>query len=145
MLTSYTDGACRGGNPGFCSAAWVLYEVYKEVASGAKYLGPERHTNNYAEYQALLMLLRELHKHGVRGVHIFTDSELVLNQTLGNWTINKEELRGYAAEAYGMLVQGCHILRHVDGHSGVQGNERADELCNQVLDEHKDEYEKALA
>ena len=118
--------------------------MYKELASGAKYLGPERHSNNYAEYKGLLELLQELYNRNWRNVFIYTDSELVLNQTLGNWKINQPDLKVLAASCYGLLVQGCHVLKHCDGHSGVLGNERADQLCNQVLDEHKEDYEKQI-
>lgn len=143
-VTAYTDGACRGGNPGFTSCAWVMYdsaEPGQEVAE-AKYLGPDRHTNNYAEYQGLIMLLEFLYKAKLRNVFIYSDSELVVNQTLGHWDINKDDLKKYAAKCYGLLVQGCHVLQHVKGHDGSVGNERADELCNLMLEAHKGDYEK---
>lgn len=142
MKTAYTDGACRGGNPGFTSCAWVLYSNSAEESyeQGSKYLGPERHTNNYAEYQGLILLLEHLYNHNVRNVVIYSDSELVINQTLGNWEINKDDLRAYAAKCYGLIVQGCHILKHIKGHAGNKGNERVDAICNAVLDIHKEEY-----
>ncbi len=143
MREAFTDGACRGGNPGFTSCAWVLYEGDAEVACDSKYLGPARHSNNYAEYQALIMLLTHLYRSSIRNVLIHSDAALVVNQTLGKWEINQPELRGYAARCYGLLTHGCHVLKHIKGHSGIQGNERADQLCNQVLDEHMEEFSVA--
>ena len=142
MITAYTDGACRGGNPGFTSCAWVMYVNGKEDSHGARYLGPERHTNNYAEYQGLITLLEIFYANSIRNVVIHCESELVVNQTLGNWQINQDDLRGFAAKCYGLLTQGCHVLKHIKGHDGNKGNERADELCNAALDIHKEEYEK---
>lgn len=143
LKKAYTDGACRGGNPGFTSCAWVLYEGEKEIAFGTKYLGPVRQTNNYAEYQGIITLLEYLYTAGIRNVIIHCDSQLVVNQTLGNWAINQDELRGYAAQAYGLLTQGCHVLKHIKGHSGDLGNERADQLCNITLDQNTETYAKS--
>jgi ribonuclease HI len=142
LKKAYTDGACRGGNPGFTSCAWVIYTGEDKEVVGGKYLGPERRTNNYAEYQGLISLLEYLYVESIRNVIIHCDSELVVNQTLGNWAINQDDLRGFAAKAYGLLTQGCHVLKHIKGHNGDKGNERADQICNTILDQHKDEYEK---
>lgn len=140
MITAYTDGACRISNPGLCSAAWVLYKDGVEMGTDAKYLGPEFHTNNYAEYQGLILLLEFLYKQHTHNVIIHSDSELVVNQTLGKWEINQPDLKVLATKCYGLLVQGCHVLKHIKGHAGHKGNERADELCNAILDIHMEEY-----
>ena len=142
MLTAYTDGACRVSNPGITSCSFVLYNGSVVDHEESKYLGPELHSNNFAEYQGLILLLEWLYKNSIRNVVIHCDSKLVVNQTLGNWVINQDDLCGFAAKCYGLLTQGCHVLKHCDGHSGVVGNERADQLCNIALDEHKEEYEK---
>ena len=141
-LTAYTDGACRISNPGLCSCAWVLYKDGVNVAEGVRYLGHQFHTNNDAEYQGLSTLLEYLYLHSIRNVIIHCDSQLVVNQTLGRWDINQPDLKVLATKCYGLMVQGCHMLKHCDGHSGIMGNERADTLCNEVLDIHKEEYEK---
>ncbi len=142
MKTAYTDGACRGGNPGFTSCAWVMYDsaLPDQEFSGSKYLGPERHTNNFAEYMGLVLLLEYLYRNNIRNVVIYSDSALVVNQVNQEWQINDVEHRKMAAMCYGLLVQGCHVLKHCDGHSGVKGNERADELCNAMLDIHTEEF-----
>ena len=139
-LTAYTDGACRISNPGLCSCAWVLYWPNADVKEQGYYLGPELHTNNYAEYQGLLHLLEYLYVQSIRNVIIHCDSQLVVNQTLGNWDINQPDLKVLATKCYGLLVQGCHVLKHIKGHDGNIGNERADALCNAMLDIHMEEY-----
>ena len=141
-LLAYTDGACRIANPGLCSCAFVLYGLPGGEYSQAKYLGPEFHTNNYAEYQGLILLLEYLYTHSIRNVIIHSDSELVVNQVNQRWQINHEGLRKAAAKAYGLLVQGSHVLKHVKGHDVTNGNIRADQICNEILDKHKEDYEK---
>jgi ribonuclease HI len=64
----------------------------------------------------------------------FCDSKLVVEQVNQKWQVNSDELRPLMSKAYGLLVQGCHVLKHCKGHSGIQGNEKADELCNKELD-----------
>ncbi len=145
MITAYTDGACRISNPGLCSCAWVLSKDGVNIAEGCRYLGHAFHTNNFAEYMGLVTLLEHLYTQEIRGVTIYSDSALVVNQVNQEWAINDADLRKMAAKAYGLLVLGKHTLVHVKGHSGVAGNERADELCNAVLDDKKDEYENYVA
>lgn len=142
LRTAYTDGACRGGNPGFTSCAWVIYTGEDEGTFDGRYLGPERHTNNFAEYMGLLDLLEYLYTHSIRNVIIHSDSELVVNQVNQRWQINHEDLRKAAAKAYGLLVQGSHVLKHVKGHDVTKGNIRADQICNEILDKHKEDYAK---
>jgi ribonuclease HI len=138
---AYCDGACRVSNPGICSCAFVIYKDEVEVHTEGKYIGPELRSNNFAEYQGLILLLEYLYLHNIRNVIIHTDSELVVNQTFGKWSILQPDLKVLAAKCYGLLVRGCHVLKHVKGHDGNKGNERADELCNAMLDIHKEEYE----
>jgi ribonuclease HI len=140
MRTAYTDGACRISNPGLCSCAWVLYEDGVEITRDSRYLGHQFQTNNYAEYQGLLLLLEYLYHRGLRNVVIHCDSKVVVNQVLGTWDVKQPDLEPFASKAYGLLSQGCHVLKHIKGHSGNVGNDRADQLCNERLDEHIKEY-----
>lgn len=145
MHKAYCDGACRVSNPGICSCAFVIYKDEVEVHTEGKYIGPELRSNNFAEYQGLILLLEYLYLHNIRNVIIYSDSELVVNQTLGKCEVKQPDLKVLAAKCYGLLVRGCHVLKHIKGHDGNKGNERADELCNAMLDAHKEEYEKTLA
>ena len=138
------DGANRISKPGMAACAWALFKGPEEQAFGCAYLGPETHTNNYAEWQALLRLLRWLYEQKITDVLIHSDSMLVIEQTMGRWEIKQEEFRPYAAEAYGLLTQGHHRLLHVRGHGkneNATDNERndyVDKLCNQVLDRQEE-------
>jgi len=112
----------------------VLYDGEQEKEAKSLYLGPELHTNNYAEYMGLTYLLRWLDEHGIKNVEIFSDSKVVVGQVNQTMVINKSELRVLASIAYFLLVRGRHKLIHVKGHDGNKGNERADRLCNEELD-----------
>ena|ERR1700691_1279743 len=145
MLAAYTDGACRVSNPGICSCAWVLYTGNDQGIFGGEYLGPELHTNNFAEYKGLLRLLHYLYEQNILGVTIHCDSALVVNQVNDVWDVNEQSLLPLWREAYGLKNQGNHTLKLVKGHADTPGNNRADELCNALLDLHKEEYEKLFS
>lgn len=139
MMTAYCDGACRVSNPGLCACSYAVYEDGILSFKQGFFLGPELHTNNYAEYQAILELLMELNRRDINNVIIYTDSKLVVEQVNGNWQCKKEDLKPFVSRAYAMLIRGKHSLRHVKGHDGESGNELVDSLCNQVLDEYQKE------
>jgi len=107
------------------------------------FLGPELHTNNYAEYQGLLRLLRWLHECELTDVLIHCDSMLVVEQVNGRWDVKHKELLPFVNEAYGLLTAGHHRLVHVRGHgknanaTDNEGNDFVDKLCNQVLDQQE--------
>ena len=152
MIEAFCDGACRGGNPGICSCAWVLRgETFDEHDNlvlaidtyDQYFLGPELHTNNYAEYQGLIRLLKFLYKAHLRNVVIYCDSLLVVNQVNDVWDVNSPDLLPYWQLAYGMVMQGCHVLKHIKGHDGKVGNEEADRLCNEELD-RQEEHVKTM-
>jgi ribonuclease HI len=133
IYSMYVDGACRKGNPGVCSCAWVLYKDGLECARAGYFLGPELHTNNFSEYQALIFALEYLHTSNIRNVMIYSDSWIVVAQ-VNQACATYEKLKPLMTKAYGLLTQGCHVLKQVKGHAGVEGNEEADRLCNSVLD-----------
>jgi ribonuclease HI len=141
LLTAFTDGACRVSNPGVTSAAWILYDDTVEIARAGRYLGPELHSNNFAEYSGLVDLLKYLYKNKIKNVTIYCDSKLVVEQVNDRWDVNEQSLISLWRFAYPMLIQGEHNLYHIKGHSGNPGNEAVDRLCNDVLDQHKEDYE----
>lgn len=140
MITAYTDGACRVSNPGITSCAWAVYFNDEDDVSitDSYFLGPELHTNNYAEYMGIVKLLEYLEAKAIRNVAIHCDSKLVVEQVNQRWNVTSEELRPLMSKAYGLLVRGTHVLKHVKGHSGNPGNEAVDLLCNQILDKYQE-------
>src|ERR1019366_1588330 len=140
-MRAYTDGACRVSNPGQCSAAFAVFDVLGETDMlGARYLGPELHTNNYAEYQGLLDLLKWAEAAKVTGLDIHCDSQLVVRQVRGEWAVKHKELQPFHDLAQALIIRGRHNLCWIRGHEQAEleedriGNTYVDKLCNEVLD-----------
>ncbi|MFP4482931.1 MAG: ribonuclease HI family protein [Thermovirgaceae bacterium] len=97
MLCGYFDGASRG-NPGKAGAgACLVDERGGLVWECTEYLGEK--TNNEAEYEALIMLLEEMQRRGIRETPVRGDSRLVINQVLGTWKVKEPRLKPLAARA----------------------------------------------
>ncbi|APE32178.1 ribonuclease HI [Halomonas aestuarii] len=141
-VTIYTDGACRG-NPG--PGGWGVLLVsgrHEKALKGFEAVT----TNNRMELMAAIMALREL-KRPCR-VALWTDSEYLrkgITEWIHNWikrdwkTASRQPVRN--AELWRELLEETHrheIAWHwVKGHSGHPGNERADALANEAIDEHR--------
>src|SRR3989344_640440 len=97
----YTDGGARG-NPGHAGAGVVIYDDQKQVAEIKKFLG-ERQTNNWAEYQALILGLQEAKKRGLGGreTEVRMDSELIVRQMTGEYQVKEDTLSFCAYSAGG--------------------------------------------
>lgn len=126
----YTDGGARG-NPGPAAAGVVVLEDGEIVAHKSKYLGET--TNNQAEYQALILGLKLLHKEFGDYITVIAhlDSELVVKQLNGEYKVkNAEILPRY--EEVKKLAKGFEKVSFV--HVRREKNHQADALVNQCLD-----------
>jgi ribonuclease HI len=130
MIKAYSDGGSRG-NPGPSAYAYVIYDDGKMVEEYSCYQGIV--TNNMAEHVGLNRLLHRLRFLDIKGAEIFCDSMLVVNQVKGTWKVKHDHLKPVAGESMYLLISGGHTLIHIKGHSGIPGNERADQLCNECL------------
>ena len=134
----YTDGACKG-NPG--PGGWVVLLRYKGAAkelSGGEALT----TNNRMELMAAIAALESLNR--PCRVELISDSKYVL-QGITEWLPNWKK-RGWKTAAK-TAVKNEDLWRRLDtamsghqiewkwvkGHSGNQGNERADALANVAI------------
>jgi ribonuclease HI len=131
-LTGYTDGACRVSNPGLCASGFAILRGEELIFESARVLDGLQ-TNNHAEYQGLLDLLRYAESNSLDEIAIFSDSALVVNQTNGRWK-TRPPLDELTNKAFGLLHATRSTLVHIKGHNGNLGNERVDALCNAVLD-----------
>jgi ribonuclease HI len=107
IVQLFFDGATNPGNPG-PSGCGVYIKIFENKVKGPKillseykyykYMGPY-HTNNEAEYAALLMGLEQLNREGTikkdDNICIYGDSQLVINQMKGIWQIKAENLMSY--------------------------------------------------
>ncbi len=134
----YTDGGARG-NPGPAGAGAVITRdgvVLKEVS---KYLGKQ--TNNWAEYEAVILALEELKKIVPERqrkntiISVLLDSELIARQLSGVYQVKVETLFPQYIRAHNILVKDfpqttfTHIPREKNG--------EADALANKAMDRQK--------
>jgi len=136
----YTDGACKG-NPG--PGGWGVYLSYKGREK-MLYAGEKQTTNNRMELMAAIQALEALTK--PCAVRLHTDSKYLL-QGITEWMPNWKK-RGWKT-AGNKPVKNEELWRRLDvaiqhhqiewlwvkGHSGDEGNEKADALANRAIDE----------
>jgi ribonuclease HI len=136
----YADGACRGNpGPGGWAALLISGDVRKEVS------GSEAHTtNNRMELLAAIGGLEALKKPGSTA-RVYTDSQYVIkgiSEWVANWkqrgwkTADKKPVKNQDLWERLDSLAGQHELEWhwVRGHSGVEGNERVDQLANEAID-----------
>ncbi|HVO77605.1 MAG TPA: ribonuclease HI family protein [Methanomassiliicoccales archaeon] len=100
-LLVFTDGGSRG-NPGPSAIAFVITsEDGKVLRKAAKYIGEG--TNNEAEYRGLATGLRAAKEMGADEVEVVMDSELVVRQIEGRYSVKSGRLRPLYEEAKALL------------------------------------------
>jgi ribonuclease HI len=89
--TANIDGAARG-NPGPASYGVVVRRPDgTPIESLGKYIG--RHTNNVAEYYALIAALDYAAAKGIKRLRVQSDSQLIVNQMKGLYKVKHPDLR----------------------------------------------------
>jgi ribonuclease HI len=152
-ISIYCDGACSG-NPGKAGSGLALY---KNGAKPILYYGNyvKNGTNNIAELNALykaLKLASEIKTS--EKVMILSDSKYSIDcistwaygWKRNNWTKKSGEIKNLE------LIKSAHNLfeqiknditiKHVKGHSGVEGNELADRMAVHAVKAQNDEFEE---
>ncbi|MBU0992041.1 MAG: ribonuclease HI [Proteobacteria bacterium] len=123
----YTDGA-SSGNPGPAGIGVLLKygEHQKEIS---RYIGIG--TNNIAELEAIRTALTEIRKKNLP-VRIFTDSSYAIGVLTKSWKAKaNQELIGSIKH----LMDEFKDIRliKVEGHAGIEENERADVLATSAI------------
>jgi ribonuclease HI len=127
--TAHIDGGARG-NPGPSGYGVVIHDPSGlKVAELSEYLG--HHTNNYAEYQGLLAVLRYAVEHGIKALRVVSDSELMVRQMKGIYKVKNSDLRKLYEEALPLVRKlGYFEIRHAMREDNVD----ADRLANEAMD-----------
>jgi ribonuclease HI len=133
-IVIYTDGGARG-NPGPAGAGVVIVENGKVVAAFGKYLG-DNLTNNWAEYQALILAIQDATRLGFtdRHVEFRMDSELIVKQMRGEYKVKDKGLKLQHAHVRELLLDFQHV--HFV-HIPREENSQADRLVNDAIDAMK--------
>ena len=139
----FTDGACKG-NPGL--GGWGV--LINNSNNFIELKGTQRQTtNNRMELIAVIEGLKSIKEN--ENIEITTDSMYVkngINQWINNWKRNgwktaaKKPVKNKDLwQQLDELVQNYSIKWiWVKGHSGHPGNERADQLANEAIEEFQD-------
>ena len=137
----YTDGGCRG-NPGIGGwGVWLRYGDYDKKLKGAEI----NTTNNQMELMAAIQALEAIKSSEIT-IELHTDSKYVMNginQWIKAWknknwkTAAKKPVKNVKLwKRLDALNQKHQVNWHwVKGHSGNKGNDMADKLANQAMDE----------
>ena len=134
MIVANIDGLAEPRNPGTGTYGYVIYEGKKRLAEGGGLAGYGV-TNNYAEYTALVEVLRRLKELKTEGdVVIRSDSQLLVGQM-------SKRLEAKGGGYLGKLKEARDLLREF---SSVifewvprEQNEEADLLSRIAYEKHK--------
>lgn len=135
MYTIYTDGGARG-NPGPAGAGAVIYDInMRKVAEAKAFLGTQ--TNNWAEYEAVILGLSKLNEMVSKedqkdtDVTLRLDSELVQRQLLGQYKVKDAALYKQYLKVQNFIAKFPKItFEHVRREKNVE----ADALANKAMD-----------
>ncbi len=130
-LLLYSDGGARG-NPGPAAIAFIAQNEKDEtVAADTRFIGV--HTNNQAEYEALLFALDYAVEANASEVACYVDSELVIRQVTGEYAVKDNLLQAYWRKV--REIRPC--FRKISFYNVRRSHpqiQRADELVNETLD-----------
>jgi ribonuclease HI len=126
--TIHIDGAARG-NPGPAACAYVIARPGVAPVERAERIGTA--TNNVAEYTALLRALEAARDLGLARLDVYSDSELLVKQMNGDYSVKNPDLRELYDDARALLR---HFQAVMLTHVRREHNRRADQLCNEALD-----------
>ena len=123
----YADGACTG-NPGPAGLGGVI-EIDGARRELSEYLG--QGTNNLGELTAIQRAAEELAGE-TRSIEIKTDSKYAIGVLTQGWKAKANQ--ALILDVKKALQKLPHVrVTYVPGHSGVPGNERADELARNAV------------
>ncbi len=124
------DGAARG-NPGPAGIGVMILEEGGSFERRVwEYIGEA--TNNVAEYQALLLALREASRLEAARVKIRSDSELLVRQVEGRYRVKHPRLIELHCQARDLMkIIPSFQIEHI----GRELNAQADALANRAIDE----------
>ncbi len=138
VLEIYTDGASKG-NPGESGIGVVLKIDEQIVGDIKKYIGEA--TNNVAEYNAVIVGLKEAKRLKFKRIRLLSDSELLIKQLTGEYKIKSEKLQ----RLFNEIKKISKYFAQVDINKiSRDENKQADKLANQAVKQNKGIFPKNL-
>ena len=130
VLHLYTDGGSRG-NPGESAIGCVLIDPTSDKVIKEYKEAIGIHTNNVAEYKALIAGLEIAKNYHPNRLVCHLDSELIVKQLSGEYRVKMPTLQPLILEIQEIIsnlpdVSFCHVPR--------AENKKADRLVNEALD-----------
>lgn len=124
----FCDGGSRG-NPGPAAGGVVFLSTDDKVlAEFCEYYGDQ--TNNYAEYSAVLLALKNLGDYRDSKIEFYLDSQLVVRQLNGEYKVKNANIKPLYQQIQaiipGLNISFTHVYR--------EDNKLADEQVNICLD-----------
>ena len=139
----YVDGSCIGnGTPGAKAGIGVYWRDGHRLNVSQPASKP---TNNVAEIEAVAKAAKQAKANQIQKLHIVSDSKYVYD-CLFNWMPKKWKLNGWKTsegqpvknrselEHLESILSGLDSIKwsHVESHSGIPGNDKADQLAKQA-------------
>lgn len=133
-VTVWTDGSCpeNGTKPGEAAmgaAAILVSGAHRREHARPCGLG----TNQQAELEAIKLALEKIRDRPRSSVRLYCDNKYAIGCMTAEWRLKKNVELVVATRK---LVEECGAIEflHVDGHSGVEGNELCDTLARHACD-----------
>ncbi|OGI08657.1 MAG: hypothetical protein A3I68_01125 [Candidatus Melainabacteria bacterium RIFCSPLOWO2_02_FULL_35_15] len=127
MITVNIDGASKG-NPGPSSVGIVFQKDKKLIKEVSEFIG--NHTNNFAEYTALIRALEISLEYGFQDIEIKSDSELVVKQINKVYKVKDADIKDLFDKVNSLSEK---LSSFKITHIPREENLRADKLANQAL------------
>jgi ribonuclease HI len=129
-LSVYCDGGIGDKNQA-TGLGVVIRDADNEVIGLVKQGLPPM-TNNEAEYAALVLGLQTVRRYRPRAVQVYLDSEIVVGQMVGRFSVHSAALKQWH-------LQACRLARQFKmitfNHIPRDANRLADALANEALQE----------
>jgi len=124
-LEAWIDGGSRG-NPGPAGVGVYVPGLVRI----SEYLGTQ--TNNFAEYSALIAAVQFAAARRAAALRVYSDSELVVRQILGEYKVRNENIR----PLYERAIRWIRLIPVFSiEHVRREFNKDADRLANDAMDE----------
>jgi len=124
----FTDGASKG-NPGLAGAGWMLINQRDSLLiKDLQFLGEA--TNNEAEYQALILGLKNALSCGAQEIRIHLDSDLVVRQINGLYRVKNPRLAIFFHQVRDLL---SNFVKYAIIHIPREENREADRMANEAI------------